>query len=275
MVRPTPYVAALRVYQPLSAFSPAEQERWRLLHSERRASDRQGDSHQVEQNLAVRRVIRPEPPHVRADGAHFLEDEGRLLVCPWSTATRCWSALEDFRNSLPPSVSRYFLPPGSEDAFASIRMETPAILTETWVIPPRWFALFQPDERERGRDEHGAWVRCRTQIRRARKRVSFLHETVRMAFGPGPLVAEIAELAGWLEEFHPESIVELDYGGLAEYLDQHLRRDGGSGIEEDTSIEDVAISLAGLSAQDGIAAGVGYQRLMERWRSVAVYEHAT
>jgi hypothetical protein len=78
----------------------------------------------------------------------------------------------------------------------------------------------------------------------------------------------------WLELFHPESLVELDYGGLASYLDAALREKGLDGINEDTSIEDVADSLAGLASGDGSVAGQGYERLVSRWRSVQAFESA-
>ncbi len=75
--------------------------------------------------------------------------------------------------------------------------------------------------------------------------------------------------------FHPESLVELDYGGLANYMDRALRDSGEEGLESDSSIEDVTHSVAGLAASDGMAAGVGYQRLMSRWRLVQSYEQAS
>jgi hypothetical protein len=78
----------------------------------------------------------------------------------------------------------------------------------------------------------------------------------------------------WLELFDPESLVELDYGGLASYLDASLRADGMDGISEDSSIEDVAISLSGLESADGSVAGQGYERLVSRWRSVQAFESA-
>ena len=94
------------------------------------------------------------------------------------------------------------------------------------------------------------------------------------AFGQGPVEQEIENLLNWLELFHPESLVELDYGGLASYLDNAMRLQDLDGINDDTSIEDVAQSLAGLSAGDGAVAGQGYERLVSRWRSVQAFESA-
>ncbi|NCV33932.1 MAG: FAD-binding oxidoreductase, partial [Betaproteobacteria bacterium] len=77
-----------------------------------------------------------------------------------------------------------------------------------------------------------------------------------------------------LDVFHPQSIVECDYGGLALYLEKALTDDGESGLEADRSIEDVTLSLQGLSNGDGALAGQGYEALVTRWRKVAALEQA-
>jgi hypothetical protein len=68
--------------------------------------------------------------------------------------------------------------------------------------------------------------------------------------------------------------VELDYGGLAGYLDIALRAQGKDGLDDDTSIEDVAHSLSGLEAADSAIASEGYEKLVSRWRSVQAFESA-
>ena len=62
--------------------------------------------------------------------------------------------------------------------------------------------------------------------------------------------------------------------GLASYLEQSLIADGEPGLESDTSIEDVELSLQGLATGDGTLAGQGYERLVRRWRKVAAFEQA-
>ena len=74
--------------------------------------------------------------------------------------------------------------------------------------------------------------------------------------------------------FHHQSLVELDYGGLANYLDQALKLSGEDGLVADTSVEDVLLSLSGLAAGDGAIAGQGYERLVTRWRIVQSFESA-
>ena len=269
-MRPTPYVASLRVYEPLEAFGEIDQLRWSEISMDQHTG-------RQEQNLALRRIIRPEQTLSRIDGAHIIEHEGERYVAPWSTALRTWAALSAFKESLPSTVTPYFLPEGIESAIisdveaADVGFDkAPHILTETWVIPPRWFTLFSPEERLRGESPDGPFTIVRTTLVNARKRSQIAYAAVVNAFGEGDVADEMKALVDWLDLFHPGAIVELDYGGLASYV---ALAEGG--IESDNSLEDIQSSLAGLISGDGQEAGIGYSRLVSRWRKVAMYEHAT
>lgn len=267
----TPYVASLRIYEPISAFPAADRLRWEKL-------DSNVDTREEEQALALRRLVLPESPALRPDGVHLLDVDGTRYISPWSTATRSWAALDDFKESLPSTVVPFFLPQSLEEVITSgmesVEDRVPHIITETWMVPPRWLALFIPEERERGYRDGVAFTVVRTTIAKAIERSQKSHEIVLQSFGEGVVEQEIEELIEWLEMFHPLSMVELDYGGLAHYLDGTLKADGMAGIEDDGSIEDVIFSLAGLASQDGAVAGEGYQRLVERWRPVQAIESA-
>ena len=267
----TPYVASLRIYEPISAFPAADRLRWEKL-------DATLDSREEEQALALRRVVLPESPALRSDGVHILDVDGIRYISPWSTATRSWAALDDFKESLPSSITPFFIPPSLEEVITTgvdlLEDRVPHIITENWIIPPRWFSLYTPEERVRGEDDDGPYSFARTTMAKARERALSSHEIVLGAFGQGPVEQEIENMIDWLELFHPQSLVELDYGGLAAYLDAALRRDGLDGINEDSSIEDVAFSLSGLAAGDGSVAGQGYERLVSRWRTVQAFESA-
>lgn len=269
--RPTPYVASLRVYEPLDSFQPSDQARWIQIKNQEATS-------YEEQRLALKRTIFPESLVTRTDGAHIIIQDGKTFVAPWTTARRCWAALEDFKSSLPSSVTQFFLAPGFEEVLHKDDMNfgetVPHIMTETWLIPPRWFALFEPIERLRGISENGAFSIARTELALAKKRCINAHMAVRKAFGTGPVEEEVIQLLNWLNVFDPRSIVELDYGGLAIYLDKVLKEDGEDGISADSSIDDVNRSIAGLAAGDGIMAGEGYERLVTRWRKVSALEQA-
>jgi len=268
---PTPYVAWLRVYEPINTFDEVEQVRWSEI-------DPEVPTGKQEQIRALRRIIRGEINALGTDGAHIIIHRGIRYVCPWSTAQRCWAALNDFKNSIPSSVLPMFLPSSESidedlgNALSSSKY--PHILSETWIIPPRWFALFSPEDRLRGTGEDGPFTIVRTDISLGKERCLATHKAVKHAFGSGPVEQELAELIHWLNLFDPASILECDYGGLATYLEKSLQDLGEPGLEADSSIEDVHASIAGLANGDGVQAGSGYERLMSRWRRVAAFEQA-
>ena len=82
------------------------------------------------------------------------------------------------------------------------------------------------------------------------------------------MAASVEDVARWLEEFHPRSIVELDYGGLVELLDDDA-------LADDRSAEDVSVGLAALDAGDEEAAVAAYRRIVDRWRPIQELEHAS
>jgi len=268
-VKPTPYVASLRIYEPLSAFEAADRLRWDRIDLH--------DSKKNEQRDALERVASSQLPNSRPDGAHILDLDGIRYVCPWSTSVRTWAALTDFKSTMPSTVVPFFISNSYEEALQdSIDLaasKVPHIISQTWIIPPRWFALFETHERERGSNSDGVYVISRTSIANAIGRAKTTHNAVKSAFGEGPVEQELVDLIDWLEMFHPKSIVELDYGGLADYMQMSLADEGG--IEADTSIEDIQSSIAGLAVGDGALAGQGYERLVTRWRKVAAFEGAS
>jgi hypothetical protein len=88
------------------------------------------------------------------------------------------------------------------------------------------------------------------------------------------LVGEVEDVMTWLTSFKSKSIVELDYGGLAELLNQIAPASERNGTETDTSVADIWESLEALDAGEGLVAGRAYERLMRRWRGVSALEHA-
>jgi hypothetical protein len=233
-------VASLRVYEPLEAFKTSDQVRWSQIPIK-------SNSDWDEQFVSLRRSITSELPNLHSDGAHILVHEGKRYVAPWSTLVRCWAALEDFRFTVPRPVVRFFIPQNFEESIntntCNLEDKISHILNSTWIIPPRWFALFSTDERLRGTNKYGHFTIFRTSISNAKYRCNFTHQAVVRAFG--------------------------DYGGLATYLNNQLIENGEEGLVADTSIEDVTTSIAGLASGDGKLAGKGYERLISRWRGVS------
>jgi hypothetical protein len=269
---PTPYAAYLRVYEPIETFEPEDQSRWSKL----KASN---FTVRDEQIRSLNRSITNEPPNLKSDGAYLLDYADKRYVAPWSTSARCLRALQDFKYSVPPVVIKFFIPQTFEDSIDGINSivedKVSHVLTSTWSIPPRWFALFSPEDRLRGVNEDGLFTIARTSILNAKSRCSFTYQAVLSAFGEGAVEGEVAELLAWLEIFNTKSIVELDYGGLATYMNNQLIKNGEVGLEGDSSIEDVTTSIAGLASGDGSLAGMGYEKLVSRWRSVSALESAT
>jgi hypothetical protein len=187
---------------------------------------------------------------------------------------------------LPDELSEAFVPgPVAEAAemeydawLATHPDESVGILTSTWQVPVSWFALFEADERrlvlgrrrasgapaQTGLDRALVYL---TAMSRARRRAAKALSVVRRAFAEGPAVDALEELARWLEDFHPHSLVELDYGGLVHLLDDEP-------LSEDASVAQVTESLERLAAGDMETASAVYGEVLERWRGVAALEHA-
>ena len=82
-----------------------------------------------------------------------------------------------------------------------------------------------------------------------------------------PAAAGVEDLGRWLEEFHPRSVVELDYGGLVHLLDDEA-------LAADQSARDVADALAALARGDASGAAAAYDRIITRWQSASFVESA-
>jgi hypothetical protein len=83
---------------------------------------------------------------------------------------------------------------------------------------------------------------------------------VRAEFGEGAELAEaLAETGDWLDGFHRDSVVELDYGGLASRLDPEELR-------TEDSVDLTWQALDHLGASETEEAQECYARLVDRWR---------
>ncbi|WP_042378937.1 hypothetical protein [Streptacidiphilus melanogenes] len=110
-------------------------------------------------------------------------------------------------------------------------------------------------------------LRYRTPMAQARRRVARGFRVLRETLDAGPLVDGVEEVGRWLEEFHPRSLVELDYGGLVHAIPEQ-------GLAGDRSAEEVAEGVAALRAGDPVRAGRCYRALTDRWRRVQELQYA-
>lgn len=264
-----PYAAYLRVYEPLAAFPEPERTHWARYA---RRPERPTYQDELRRSLADLLPTPPIPVPVHESGDAFvLEADGVVCVCPWRTRLRGWQALQDLPEELPKPVLEAVLPEVVRRQAAQdyerwlVRNPDarPWIRTATWQVPVNWFVLVSDEERryEKGTAQVPPLLRYRTPMVEARRRVARALRTLRDAMGEGPLIDGLVDVGSWLEEFHPRSLVELDYGGLV-----HMVPAGD--LEGDRSAADVAEGIEALRRGDGAAAGAAYARLVERWRAV-------
>ncbi|WP_320774751.1 hypothetical protein [Streptomyces sp. CRN 30] len=267
-----PYAAYLRVYEPLAAFPEPERGHWT-----RYARRTDLPSYQDELRRSLGDLL-PTPPvpvpvHESAD-AFVLQADGVVCVCPWRTRLRGWQALEELAEDFPEPVLDALLPPvvrrqaaQDYDRWLDRNPDArPWIRTATWQVPINWFVLVSDEEREYDKGggdprEAAPVLRYRTPMVQARRRVARGLRALREAMDEGPLIDGLVDVGRWLEEFHPRSVVELDYGGLVHTVP-------AGELEDDHSAADVAEGIDALRQGDGAAAGAAYGRLVERWRSV-------
>jgi hypothetical protein len=207
-----------------------------------------------------------------------MESGETLLVCPWNLRLRVAEAALNARDGVPSVLADAFVPPvlaGQAKAIVEDWRSGAKVLEHgvprvheqvaTWGVPLRWFAFVDLDERELVMTQDRRTLRYRTEISKARRRAHRGVSVLRKALGDAPITEAVEEGARWLEEFHPRSIVELDYGGLVNLLpDDDLAQDDSPGL--------VAAGLSALSRGDAEAATEAYEKLVARWRSVQLLE---
>ena len=106
-------------------------------------------------------------------------------------------------------------------------------------------------------------ARCLATTRRVS--VRGLEGAAQVAAALGQIGDDLEEIGRWLEEFHPHSLVELDYGGLVQLMDDDTLRG-------DQSVAEVAAACSALSGGELELATAMYQRLRTRWRALEAIE---
>ena len=272
------FAAYLRVYEPLSAFDRDRQTYWRrYVEAGRAVAPSEGPGRQrraVIQALGAAWNRLPQMP----EEAYALEVDGTLHICPWNLRFRVAEAALSAREGVPDRLADAFVPPvlaaqakmvveDSRSGARVLEQGVPRVHEQvaTWAVPLRWFVFVAPEERELRLDAGQRVLRYRTEMSKARRRASRGLSVLRKTVGEAPVTAAVEEGARWLEEFHPRSVVELDYGGLVDLLPDEV-------LAADDSVELTAAGLAGLSRGDLDAASSAYERLVSRWRAVQLLE---
>lgn len=273
----TAYVSHLRVYEPLAAFDEAQRRQWEAYLRAGGAPSR-GEGPELERTASLRAMAAAVPATLPALPEHaFLADvDGVTLVCPWRSTLRCAEALADFRDGLPDEVADGFVPRSLVDTAEEVvehwREEQPHlrshILSSCWQVPLRWFVLVDADEREVrlggvgvAPARTGRELLYRTPMSRARRRVARALAVLRRAVDDGAVTTGVEDLGRWLEEFHPRSMVELDYGGLVYLLDD-------AELRQDDSARDISEALSALADGAPARAAAAYSRVTARMKAL-------
>ncbi|WP_441250968.1 hypothetical protein [Kitasatospora sp. McL0602] len=284
-----PYTAHLRVYEPLAAYSEPERARWQAYAAER-GPDADGPGQAVsaaaleEQRAALAELLARTPRALpeRESGRAFVRVvDGVTYVCPWSTRLRSWQALEELTTALPVALLDTVLPPAARAAAEADRERwqadhpdaRPWILTSRWEVPVRWCLPFGAEDRcyvppgPEGSRQSAALFYL-TPMSQARRRIARSYRVLRDRLPLGPLVREVEQIGRWLEEFHPRSLVELDYGGLVHLL-------GAERLAAEDSVAELEGAVGALRAGDGAEAARAYRVVTERWRQVLARRNAS
>jgi hypothetical protein len=290
------YAAYLRVYEPVSAFHEPERSRW-AAYAASPARPRRRESLLAEHAEALRRALAAPQvvvPDAESDHAYVRHADGVTYVCPWQTRLRCLLAYGRML-SAPGALLPGTVPARDdhqtmaalaqlEDGGTTARLH---ILASVWAMPLTWFVPFSAAERwlalgsDRDRPSAAATASVTrslvytTAMSRARRRVARGLAAVRSAparyedaaWKPLRAEAELAQVGRWLEEFHPYSLVELDYGGLV-YL---LSDDALCG---DQSVAEISAAIEGVAKGECELAVAMYKRAHSRWRAFAEFELA-
>jgi hypothetical protein len=264
--RPFPYVSYLRVYEPLDAFSDAQQ----LVILEQRSRER-GLTESMEQEQSLRRVMRPvsdpfphhEPELVRVTHFPGLNGATAPYYCPNQLAVRTTLAAESLDQSLRGPLIDVLVPEVAREAHqARLDPDTFAdsvaklhTRSATWGVPFAWFALIHEDDLTEVVEDDGRVTTVRVTARigdcidRGRRSVA------QLAIGAPEmdLLDELTEIVEWLEVFRRDAVVEVDYGPVADR------------VFPDDSPMDVRLGIESLAEADMMGAAASYRRLASRW----------
>jgi len=279
---PRPFVAYLRVYEPLSVLdAPLASKVEKALEEGPVPRSEVGDR---ERELWLRSqlgrkllpgesfdVMTISPAEVPTSEAARVGPGP--LVCPLDLRARSAAALVGFLATAPPILQDAALDLSPETVRArasSVMAELSAgavhVISTTWTVPLPWFALVDPAQRRvvlaSAQDDPERQVSWRVAMADARRRVARALKVVKGSLGEDGPAKILSDTGRWLEHFHPHSAVELDYGGLVQLLED-------KDLLEDTSAADVNAIVDALEADDAEEVALRYETLREFWGELA------
>ena len=275
---PAPFLSYLRVYEPLRAFEGSSGARVRAALARGPLTPERAGTHEREICLRAQlgarllpgdgRNGRPEPSAESCEVLVLGGATGEPLVCPLDTRARAAAAVLAFLAGEPPVLRACALPVPepvarrqAEAAMAELGQGAAHVVSASWTVPLPWFALVDPEERQLRLDgRRRVW--WRVPMGRARARAAQAERIIRSGLGDAEPADVLAETGTWLARFDRASVVELDYGGIVELVDDEALRD-------DDSADQVRDALQALREGDKAGAQASYERLREFWAEVA------
>ncbi len=258
--------ATLKVFEPLARFDDDERPYWERYAAGKQVRPPRAVLLDRESGLdgATATLV--------ADHEHgdVLSRRGVLFVCPHRTKLRLLASVLAFRRSIPAEVVRAFMPEDAVERAAeeieALRNTHPAwrnhILESSWEVPLHWFVAFDDGERESVRSVDGSVsLRYETVLRAARERCARALRVVQEALPNPAIVAPLAGLVRWIEDFDDVGLLELDYGDVARLMTPEALR-------ADRSCRELWEAVRALSEGDGDRATAHYLIAAERWSAV-------
>jgi len=262
-----PFSSTLRVYEPLDAF-PAEQQAALLAAGARTESRAAVENAELMASLG--RITRPggDPfPTGRTDLVRVLAvsgpDGATALYCPSQLVLRAGLAANALMEGIHGPLAQLLIPEDLRDRHqeridqVKAHDEVGRVHTRasTWGIPFSWFCLFQESDPTDVVESGGQiiTVRLRAPIGTALTRVRHAVAHLTLAAPDLDMLDDLTQLTEWLGLFHPDSVVELDYGAVADK------------VYPDDSPLDVRLGIECLAEGDMTGAAAAYRRLASRW----------
>ncbi|KRE53219.1 hypothetical protein ASG92_06685 [Arthrobacter sp. Soil736] len=278
-----PFSSTLRVYEPLEAFpedqraalkaagkravSRAAVENAELLASLGRITRPGGDPFPTGRTDLVRVTRAPGIPvgddATKEPAGADTSDGAALLYCPSQLVLRAGLAANALMEGIHGPLAELLIPEEQRDRHQEridqvnardgiARVHTRA---STWGIPFSWFSLFLESDPQDVVESGGRilTVRVWARIAEALDRVRYAVANLALAAPDLDMLDDLTQLTEWLELFHADSMVELDYGAVADK------------VYPDDSPMDVRLGIECLAEGDMTGAAAAYRRLASRW----------
>lgn len=287
--------AHLRVFQPLSAYPDAVAARL-VASAHRSRAEVEAEARERARRRLLRRVPDPFPEPGEDDLVWVLEVDGSAFYCPDELALRAemaaallergqdpvvveaavpaaaraanrgrvLAALEDEWGLSPDPDAAGAAPAGTAHQDADTDGRTHRVQTRTalWGVPHAWLVVFDPEEPVRRLVDGDTTAYRQAPVAAALERAGHAAAVLARQAPEAELLGELAVMLPWLQAFHPDSVLELDYAGLTPH------------VWPDDSVFDLWTLVDALDEGDEVTAGLAQQRLNRRWGPVGMLAHA-